>query len=139
MRRNNRTSGRPAGRPERGPAVCRRRRQSHVALGRCTCVNARGPSLRSVFRSRDERCAVLRCCYKKSDSPSQEWRCGSPRSCTLWASNTTCVSLAADEINLPLTERRHFLQINKTEAANQVRLGFVLEPLDFAESSTTSY
>jgi len=29
--------------------------------------------------------------------------------------------------------------INKTEPANQVRLGFVLEPLDFAESSTTSY
>jgi len=29
--------------------------------------------------------------------------------------------------------------INKTESANQVRLGFVLEPLDFEEDSTTSY
>ncbi|KAJ6589089.1 hypothetical protein B0H19DRAFT_230385 [Mycena capillaripes] len=29
--------------------------------------------------------------------------------------------------------------INKTESSNQVRLGFALEPLDFAEDSTTSY
>ncbi|KAJ6602489.1 hypothetical protein DFH09DRAFT_899752 [Mycena vulgaris] len=29
--------------------------------------------------------------------------------------------------------------IYKTEASNQVRLGFVLEPLDFTEDSTTSY
>ncbi|KAJ7262792.1 hypothetical protein B0H12DRAFT_308910 [Mycena haematopus] len=29
--------------------------------------------------------------------------------------------------------------IHKTESANQVRLGFALEPLDFVEGSTTSY
>ncbi|KAJ7629390.1 hypothetical protein DFH06DRAFT_1272749 [Mycena polygramma] len=31
------------------------------------------------------------------------------------------------------------IYINMTEAANQVRLGFVLEPLDFSQESTTSY